>query len=131
MGSTAYVRYCDFLPWEVIPSFLAACDILVYPAPKSNHPFFQRDTSPLKIFEYMAARKPIVMADLPPLRDILSEATAFLCEPGDPESLADAIERALKHPEEAQAKAERAWEIVQEHTWEKRMRRIMGKIQQR
>lgn len=118
-------RYCGFLPHEHIPHLLGACGILVYPAPASSHPFFQRDTSPLKIFEYMSARKPIVAADLPPLRDILNEESAFLCKPGDPASLAGAIERALKNPDEAKAKVEKAWQVVQEHTWEKRMQRIM------
>ena len=73
----------------------------------------------------MAAKKPIVAADLPPLRDILSEETAYLCIPGDPQSLADAILQVFGHPEEAQKKAEKAWVKVQEHTWKKRMTRIL------
>lgn len=124
----AKAMYFGFLPHNQIPSFLAVCKVLVYPAPASDHPFFQRDTSPLKIFEYMAARKPIVAADLPPLRDILSEETAFLCKPGDPEGLAFAIEKALSNPEEAKTKVECAWQFVQEHTWEKRMKRIVEGI---
>lgn len=122
------VTYRGFVPHEEIPELLEGCDLLVFPAPASTHPFFQRDTSPLKIFEYMAARKPIVAADLPPLRDILSEETAFLCKPGDPKSLADAIERVLQNPQEVEAKAERAWKVVQEHTWEKRMQRILTRL---
>lgn len=122
------VTYCGFLPQSAVPDFLAACSVLVYPAPASDHPFFQRDTSPLKVFEYMAARKPIVAADLPPLRDIVSEEIAFLCRPGDPQSLADAITQALDHPEEAKVKADRAWQKVQNFTWEKRMGRIMGMV---
>ncbi len=126
LQKTEGVTYCGFLPHGAVPDFLSSCTVLAYPAPASDHPFFQRDTSPLKIFEYMASKKPIVAADLPPLRDIVSEEIAFLCRPGDPQSLADAIARALDHPEEAKLKADRAWQKVQNFTWEKRMARIMG-----
>jgi glycosyltransferase involved in cell wall biosynthesis len=120
------VAYRGFLPHDQIPSFLSSCDILVYPAPASSHPFYMRDTSPLKLFEYMASKKPIVTADLPPIRDILDESTAMFCRPGDPEGLARALANVLDHPGEAQKKVTRAWERVQEFTWEKRMRRILG-----
>ena len=125
---TPGVTYFGFLLHSGIPDFLSVCSVLVYPAPASSHPFFQRDTSPLKIFEYMAARKPIVAADLPPLRDVLSEDTVYFCTPGDPRGLADAIARALDHSEEAAKKASRAWTDVQNHTWEKRMGRIMERL---
>ena len=125
LQKTEGLVYRGFLPHEKIPAFLSSCSVLVYPAPASSHPFYTRDTSPLKIFEYMAAKKPIVAADLPPLRDILSEETAYLCIPGDPQSLADAILQVFGHPEEAQKKAEKAWVKVQEHTWKKRMTRIL------
>ena len=125
LQKTEGVVYRGFLPHEQIPAFLSSCSVLVYPAPASSHPFYTRDTSPLKIFEYMAAKKPIVAADLPPLRDILNEENAYFCKPGDPQSLADGIVSVLAHPEEAAKKAERAFQAVQNHTWEKRMTRIL------
>jgi glycosyltransferase involved in cell wall biosynthesis len=40
--------------------------------------------SPLKVFEYMAARKPIICSDLPVLREILDhEQNALLCRADD------------------------------------------------
>ena len=96
-----YVVDAGFLDWNLIPPLLKACDVLVYPAPASNHPFYHRDTSPLKIFEYMAAGKPIVTANLAPIRDVLDETMAFFCKPGDPQDLARAIKEALENPEEA------------------------------
>ena len=120
------VTYRGLLSQVQIPAFLSACRVLAYPAPASRHPYYIRDTSPLKLFEYMAAKKPIVTADLPPIRDILGETTAIFCRPGDPADLARAIAEVLDHPEEASKRAARAWERVQEHTWEKRMRRILG-----
>jgi glycosyltransferase involved in cell wall biosynthesis len=121
------VRSLGFLPHDRIAGFLAACDMLVYPAPKSDHPFYNRDTSPLKIFEYMAAGKPIVTADLPPIRDVLDEHSAFFCKPGDPADLARSIAHVLSQPQEARKRAEVARKKVERYAWDKRMERIINR----
>ncbi len=107
-----------------IPTLLSAADILVYPAPSSTHPFYQRDTSPLKIFEYMAAGKPIVTADLPPLHDVLDDTMVTFCAPGDSKALAQAILLVLNDMEGSRYKAKLARSHIEKFTWEKRMERI-------
>ncbi|MDD5623199.1 MAG: glycosyltransferase family 4 protein [Candidatus Peribacteraceae bacterium] len=106
-----------------VPSVLAACSVCVYPAPESTHPYFQRDTSPLKIFEYLAAGKPIVCANLLPLREVLGPSLAHLCRPGDSVSLADAIEQALRHPV---TNARRRRALLERSSWKNRMARILA-----
>lgn len=123
LSNSPHVEYLSFV--ENVPSLLAACDVLVYPAPHSNHPFYNRDTSPLKIFEYMAAGKPIVTADLPPIRDVLDESMAYFCKPGDSKDLARAIKEVMDHPEEAAKRAAKARKHVEHYTWDKRMQRIL------
>jgi len=55
-----------------------------------------RYTSPLKLFEYMAAGKAIVVSDLPSMRQVLTpEQDALLVPTGEPEAFAQAIERLL------------------------------------
>lgn len=55
-----------------------------------------RYTSPLKLFEYMAAGKAIVVSDLPSMRQVLTpEQDALLVPSGEPEALAQAIDRLL------------------------------------
>ncbi len=57
-----------------------------------------RYTSPLKLFEYMAAGKAIVVSDLPSMRQVLTpEQDALLVPTGEPEAFADAIERLLSN----------------------------------
>ncbi len=108
-----------------VPTLLTAADILVYPAPKSSHPFYLRDTSPLKLFEYMASGKPIVAADLPPLRDVVDETMVTFSEPGSEESLAKGILAILEDPAAAAKKAQVARGAAENYTWEKRMKRIL------
>lgn len=120
----SHVTFTGLLTHEEIPLLLKAASVLVYPAPSSSHPFYTRDTSPLKLFEYAAAGKPIVAADLPPIRDVFDDASVTFVPPGDAEALAEGIQAAIKHPEKAQV----AHTIVQEHTWQKRMQRILSTL---
>jgi glycosyltransferase involved in cell wall biosynthesis len=113
-----------------VPAMLKTCDVFIYPAPASKHPYFMRDTSPLKIFEYMAAGCPIISADLPTIRDVLDESTALFCKAGDGHDLARAIKETLQDPEAADRRAAAARQKVEEHTWKKRMGRILDHVVQ-
>lgn len=124
----ADVRLEGIVPFSAVPSALSACDVLVYPAPASAHPYFLRDTSPLKLFEYMAAGRPVVCADLPPLHDVVDDATVRFCVPGNSQALAEACAWVLDHREAAAQMAQRATEHVQRYTWEARMQRILREI---
>ncbi len=125
----AELRFHDKVPSTDVPSVLAACDVCVYPAPPSPDAFFLRDTSPLKLFEYLASGRPTVCADLPPVRDVVDASSVRLVTPGDTISLADGIAWVLEHTAEAATLAARGRAIVERHTWSERMRRIVGEVQ--
>jgi glycosyltransferase involved in cell wall biosynthesis len=122
----ASVLFPGHLPHLKIPTLLTAADVLVYPAPKSNHPFYVRDTSPLKVFEYMAAGRPIVTADLPPIHDVLDPSMAVFFAPGNAEDFADAIRSVLDDPEGSRKRMLLARSRVEQCTWQKRMERIVN-----
>jgi glycosyltransferase involved in cell wall biosynthesis len=109
-------------PYTKIPLWLAAADVLVLTGDPSSETA-RHYTSPLKLFEYMAAERPVVATDLPATRDILDDTTAYLAEPSA-SALAQAIEAALTHPEEASARAARARALVERYTWSERARAI-------
>lgn len=83
-------------------------------------------TSPLKLFEYMAARVPIVASDLPSTREILCDGVnALLVQPNNPRALADGIQKILNDSQLAERLAQNAYEDVSGYTWEKRAERII------
>ena len=85
-----------------------------------------RYTSPIKLFEYMAAGCAIVASDLPPLRAVLAEDEAVWVPPGDPASLAEGIRRLAADPERARRMGERGREKARGYTWRARAERLAG-----
>ncbi|HCI04180.1 MAG: glycosyltransferase family 4 protein [Candidatus Peribacteraceae bacterium] len=121
LGISEIVKFEGRVERSEVPSVISKCDVCVYPAPATDHPFIMRDTSPLKLVEYLAAGKPIVCADIPPVRDIVDESIVEFCVPGDSKSMADAIERAL----EGSSKPQSAQERAKKYDWKERMKRIV------
>jgi len=84
-----------------------------------------RYTSPLKLFEYLAAGKPIVVSDLPSMRAVLEhDKHAVLVEDASPEGFATAIERLLAQPALRTRLGNAAREHAKNFTWKARAERI-------
>jgi len=82
-------------------------------------------TSPLKLFEYMAAGIPIVASDLPSIREILQHGeSAVLVPPNDPRALAKGIEQVLTDADLAARLARNALALVKTYSWENRAARL-------
>jgi glycosyltransferase involved in cell wall biosynthesis len=118
-----FFPYCD---QKKLAVFQKAADIFLMPFPLNEH--YAYYMSPLKLFEYMAAKRPIIASDLPSIRDVLNEKNAILVEPGRPESLACGIGRVLIDPLSAGNMAQAAYADVKNYTWVKRAQRIIGFI---
>jgi glycosyltransferase involved in cell wall biosynthesis len=83
-------------------------------------------TSPLKLFEYMAARVPIVASDLPSTREILTHGVnALLVPPDNPRALAEGIQQILSNREMAERLSGKAYEDVLSYSWDKRAERLI------
>lgn len=118
------VRVVGHRPAHEIPRFLAAADVGVVPNRRSPR-ISSHHTSPLKVFEAMAAGLPLVVSDLPSLRDVLAGDEAVFVEPESPAALAAGVRGLLDGPEERAGLAARAAEAVRAHTWGARARRIL------
>lgn len=111
-------------PYTELGAFLAAADILVLPNVPGTA-LSERYTSPLKLFEYMGAAKPIVASRLPAIEEAVSEREVFFFEAGSPEDLSRVIDEVVKDPRDAQARAEHARLSVQANTWDAYAERLL------
>lgn len=119
MDHAGKVRFEGFIEFSRLPLYLRAADILILPNKKDGG-ISEFYTSPLKLFAYMAAGKPIIASDLPSLREVISEETAFFVEPNSPDALASAIGEVLADPAQAGRRAHAAREAAQSYSWARR-----------
>ncbi|MBN1482212.1 glycosyltransferase [candidate division KSB1 bacterium] len=118
------VQLTGFVPPAQVTHYQAAADVLVLP-PTADH-VISPYTSPLKLFEYMAARRPIVASNLPVLGEILTDRhNALLFQERDAADLAAKIQLLLENGDLADFLAANAWRTVQNFSWEKRAERIV------
>jgi len=116
------------VPPSNVPQYLAASDVVVLPNIQEGWSY---STSPLKLFEYMASRRPIVASDLPVIREVLNHGNAILVEPGNPEALAEGICVVLDNEELADRIVEKAYSEVYQYTWLMRAKGILEFIKER
>jgi len=83
--------------------------------------------SPLKIFEYMASKRPIIATKLLSLTEILKDS-ALLVEPEHATELQEGIGTILDDEALAENLADKAFERVLEFTWQKRAKNILHEI---
>lgn len=109
-----------------IAKYASRCDCFIAPFPENKHYKFYM--SPLKIFEYMAGRKPIIASDMPSLKEVLiNNQNAILVPPNNPQALAQAIIRIKKDPEYGKKLADKAYSDVSEkYTWKIRAEKIIS-----
>jgi glycosyltransferase involved in cell wall biosynthesis len=123
LGVESRVTFTGQVEPARVPELLARAMILVLPNPASA--ISTRFTSPLKLFEYMAAGRAIVASDLPAIREILADGrNALLVEPGDPQAIADAVERLIEDHAFAQRLARAAHADASQYTWARRAERL-------
>ena len=119
------VRLTGFKQRSDMLHYAACADVMVIPT-SGQFNIGKYESSPLKLFEYMAAGKPIVATDLPAIRDIVDESMVYFCEPDKPSHLSQMIKEALKDMETT--KIQNALRFVKKNTWEARAKKIIDWI---
>jgi glycosyltransferase involved in cell wall biosynthesis len=117
-------KFHDLVPAGDVPSYIAAFDLAAMPFPWTAHYAF--NMSPLKMFEYMAAEKPIVATRLPTVMEVLKDGVnAVLVEPDNPAALAQGIQHIALDQAFARKIGENARRDVNNYTWKRRAGKIL------
>lgn len=119
LGIDSRVTFTGLVEPSRVPELLTRATVLVLPNPASA--ISTRYTSPLKLFEYLAAGRAIVASDLPSIREIVRDGVeALLVTPGDATALAAGITRVLDDPALAASLARAAADLAPQYSWQRR-----------
>ncbi|MGH7305177.1 MAG: glycosyltransferase [Candidatus Rokuibacteriota bacterium] len=103
-SSLAHVRMTGEIPFDDVPRYLIAADVVAVPQRSTTDTVGQ---VPAKLFDAMALGRPIVSTSVSMIPEIL-EGCGVVVEPGDVAALAGAIKRVLDDPDEAATLGRRA-----------------------
>lgn len=118
------VMFTGFISNQQVPEYLVASDVLLMPY--SSRCATARWMSPMKLFEYMAAKRPIIATDIPALQSHLEhERNSLIISPDNPEELTKAIRIFMQKPVFGDQLCHNAYHDVQTYTWEKRAYSIL------
>jgi glycosyltransferase involved in cell wall biosynthesis len=123
LGVQDRVTFTGLVAPSAVAPLLARAEILALPNPPSA--ISTHATSPLKLFEYMAADRAILASDLPSIREVLRhDVNAWLVVPGDAPAIAAGLTTLLRDPERRQRLAHAARAQVAEYSWSRRAEKI-------
>jgi glycosyltransferase involved in cell wall biosynthesis len=130
-GGLPNVRIDGFQAPDRVALYLAAADVGVVPN-RSKPDISARYTSPLKVFESMAAGLPLVASDVPSLRELLHDGVdAVMVKPDDAHALREGIVRLVGDAKLRASMSERMRARASAHTWDARAQRILAWMDER
>lgn len=111
------------IPHDAVPDWLARTDVGIAPYSAAQDFYF----SPLKLYEYMGARLPVIASDVGDLARIVTHGdTGLICPPDDPAALARAIATLAQDPERARRMGEAGHRhVIAHHTWQANARTVL------
>lgn len=115
--------------YEKMPFYLKSADILVLSGTNKSD-ISKHYTSPLKMFEYMASQRPVLVADMPSFREILNGDFATFYSPDDVIDFASKIKFIIDNYQVCEKKAIMAFDSSFDFTWRKRAEKIILFINQ-
>jgi glycosyltransferase involved in cell wall biosynthesis len=110
------LHYVDTLPQQELPSLLRGCAVCIIPYHLNE---YTASVSPLKLYEYLAAGRPVVATPLPALQAEDARGL-FLAEP-TPDAFVAQVRRALTVDDDERQRIAHA---ARSHSWEGRIEEL-------
>lgn len=114
--------FVGYQPYNRMVKYMKAMDAVVLPSPDNPLAYY---SSPLKTFEYMASGRPIIVSDLPALREVLNDKNALFFKPENGDDLARAVKMLKASPTLGYHLSQQALADVKNYTWTNRAKNIL------
>ncbi|HSM83648.1 MAG TPA: glycosyltransferase [Nodosilinea sp.] len=120
------VDVLGFLDQRDLAHLLQAADALAHPHLQGQAATF---TSPLKLFDYLAAGPPVVASRIPSLANWpLAGQIAAWCDPNQPLAFADSLRQVLDHRPRPAAGFTPDHQVLRPYSWEARIETILAHV---
>jgi glycosyltransferase involved in cell wall biosynthesis len=121
------LRFVDRVPNREVPLWTRACDLVTIPWRWNE--FSAYFTSPLKLFEYMAAGATIIASDLPSIREVVRHGeNAWLVEPENLTELGKGIKYLLQNGSLKKSLSDQARKSAEKYSWRQRACGILSHV---
>ena len=116
------VKYIGLVKMEEVYSYMKVADIGI----ANLYPLENYLTSlPVKAFEYMACKLPIIMSDFPFWKKVFHDCALFV-NPKSPHEIAEKISFLLNNPQESQLMADKSFKTVyNKYSWEQESKKLI------
>lgn len=117
-GLQEHVIIHNSVDYSEVPKFIEMSDVCIVPLP--DHPYW-RFQCPLKLLEYLAMEKVVILTDIPAHRTVIGEEKCGIyTSSAEPEEIAKAIVYAYRNKEKLAEWGKSGRAIVEKkYTWEK------------
>jgi glycosyltransferase involved in cell wall biosynthesis len=120
------VKFAGLVAPTKVPAYLQAADVLVLPD-SAKFKVSREYTSPMKLFEYLAAGRVIVASETPANKEVLTDRkNAIFFKPDDANDLAEKISLALSNHRLSEKIRSQAKQDANKYSWEERVKKIVG-----
>ena len=121
------VIFFGYVPHSKIPLFQFSADILLMQySRRTSHAGL---CSPIKLFEYMAAGRPIILPDLKVLKEIIThKKNGYIIKPDSMTGLVNAIKKISSQPSLSMSLGKNARKDSKRYEWKNRAKRILRRV---
>lgn len=121
------VIFSGFVNGDLVPRYLKSANILFIPYDSHEKKMIMdiNTTSPIKLFEYMASKRPILGTDIAALNNILLDRKAALLVKNGYD---EAIKSLVNDTQKCEMVAAEAYELAKQHTYTGRCERILSNL---
>jgi glycosyltransferase involved in cell wall biosynthesis len=125
LGLQSYVCYHGYRSQTEIAKRICSIDLGIIP--NRRNPFTEINM-PTRIFEYLAMGKPVIVPNTRGIRDYLAPDSALFFEPGDPNSLANAILEVYHNPGKIDVILAHGRRVYEAHQWDLHRAQFLDRV---